>query len=365
MPRTSLNFLANTFFLQDVLPVSKALMYCLKVLPKSVLDNSQFVIQDDCRSRAKKHFGRTVGKGTSQSLGQSLVSGFHLPLDTSFTREGGARDAQRFCSRSPRWLKTSSPPPSSLNLASAISFPETSFHANPPLPLLIPGEFTSIRASAWRPQPSHTKAFYSSSSSSSSGRRGRGAGTRQGCSHCPAQHWLINLSSLHRSRRFQRPSPPSPDATGPGRLCSGQAQQGELHQAVPRSRCGRGLAAPNDRLCLLPAPLPSRRDTDLLPAITGGLQLLGCHKHRHNCSLFSPRPGGTGLPSAAFPQPFANPRGRDGEHQLSNCQNFFSPPIYANVSTRRNIDPAEDFLSPPKTYCSFHANLSCPISPRR
>lgn len=65
-------------------------------------------------------------------------------------------------SRSPQWLKTSSLPLSSLNLASAISFPETSFHANPPLPLLIPGEFTSIRASAWRSQPLHMKAFHSS-----------------------------------------------------------------------------------------------------------------------------------------------------------------------------------------------------------
>uniref|UniRef100_A0A8D0EI70 Uncharacterized protein n=1 Tax=Strix occidentalis caurina TaxID=311401 RepID=A0A8D0EI70_STROC len=51
VPRTSLNFLAKTFFLQDVLPVSNALMCSLKVLPKSVLDNSQFVTQDDCLSK--------------------------------------------------------------------------------------------------------------------------------------------------------------------------------------------------------------------------------------------------------------------------------------------------------------------------
>lgn len=57
VPRTSLNFLANTFFLQDVLPVSKALMHCLKVLPKTVLDNSQFVIQDNCLSKAKNLLG--------------------------------------------------------------------------------------------------------------------------------------------------------------------------------------------------------------------------------------------------------------------------------------------------------------------
>lgn len=41
-------------------------------------------------AKQKKHFGRTVEQGTSQSF----ISGFHLPLDTSFTREGGARDVQ-------------------------------------------------------------------------------------------------------------------------------------------------------------------------------------------------------------------------------------------------------------------------------
>lgn len=137
--------------------------------------------------------------------------------------------------------------------------------------------------------------------------------TSAAASHCPTQHSLRDLRSLHRS--FWRLNPPSLDphtaqkAKAASRLSSGQA--GRAQGQFPGARCGRGLATPNDSLFLLPAPLSFRRDTDLVPAITGGLQLLGYHKLRHNCSLFSLRPGGTGLPSSAFPQPFANPRRRE------------------------------------------------------
>lgn len=143
------------------------------------------------------------------------------PPDTSFTREGGARDAQRICSRSPPWLKTSSPPPSSLNLASAISFPETSFHANPPLPLLIPGEFTSRRASAWRSQPLHMKAFHSS------GRQAEGMWSRDtpvsaladGSRKAPPKQMLLGAQSPQpRSERH-------PAGSAVGRV---RGQQGEL-----------------------------------------------------------------------------------------------------------------------------------------
>lgn len=159
MPRTSLNFLANTFFLQDVLPVSNAPMCCLKVLPKSVLDNSQFVIQDNCLSKEKKHCQRTVGQGTPQSPGQPLISRLYLPIDTSFISKSRAGETQTICSRSLQQLQIPSSPPSSLNLALATSFPETSFHANPPLPLLIPEEFTHAHASVWGSQPSHAEGM--------------------------------------------------------------------------------------------------------------------------------------------------------------------------------------------------------------
>lgn len=136
------------------------------------------------------------------------------------------------------------------------------------------------------------------------------------------------------------PAPRTPQKRqAPSRVCSGQgesATRGAAARQFPGPRCGRGLATPNDSLLSLPAPLSSHRDTDLLPAITGALQLLGYHKHRHNCSLFSLRPGGTGLPSAAFPQPFANPCRREREHQLSNCHNFL-PHQYMQTSALEEI----------------------------
>lgn len=80
MPRISLNFLANTFFLQDILPVNNALMRCLKVLPKSVLDNSQFVTQDDCPSKEKTTAGGLRDKGNPSPWGSPLSLGFITPL---------------------------------------------------------------------------------------------------------------------------------------------------------------------------------------------------------------------------------------------------------------------------------------------
>lgn len=102
MPRTSLNFLANTFFLQDVLPVSKVLMRHLKVLPKSVLDNSQFVIQDDCWSNAKNILGGLWDKGHPSPWDRPLTQGFTSPLTPLSQEKAGRGDAQRICSRSPQ-----------------------------------------------------------------------------------------------------------------------------------------------------------------------------------------------------------------------------------------------------------------------
>lgn len=70
VPRTSLIFLANTFFVQDVLPVTTVLMHCLKVLLKSVLDNSQFVTQESCLSKGK----------TKSPWGSPLSHSFISPL---------------------------------------------------------------------------------------------------------------------------------------------------------------------------------------------------------------------------------------------------------------------------------------------
>lgn len=81
MPRTSLNFLANIFFLQDVLPVSNALMCYLKVLPKSLLDNYQFVTQDDCQCKGKAIAEGLRDKGHPSPWGSNPLSpGFVLLL---------------------------------------------------------------------------------------------------------------------------------------------------------------------------------------------------------------------------------------------------------------------------------------------
>lgn len=80
VPRTSLNFLTNIFFLQDVLPVSNALMCYLKVLSKSLLDNSQFVTQDDCLSKGKAIAKGLRDKGHPCPWGSSSSPGFVLPL---------------------------------------------------------------------------------------------------------------------------------------------------------------------------------------------------------------------------------------------------------------------------------------------
>lgn len=73
-------FLPTHSFLQDVLPVSNALVHCLKVLPKSVLDNSQFVTQDDCPSKEKNIAGGLWDKGHSSAWGSPLSQGFISPL---------------------------------------------------------------------------------------------------------------------------------------------------------------------------------------------------------------------------------------------------------------------------------------------
>lgn len=79
--------------------------------------------------------------------------------------------------------------------------------------------------------------------------------TSAAASHCPTQHSLRDLRSLHRS--FWRLNPPSLDphtaqkAKAASRLSSGQA--GRAQGQFPGARCGRGLATPNDSLfCCLP-----------------------------------------------------------------------------------------------------------------
>lgn len=78
VPRTSLNFFAKAFSLQDVLRVSNAPMSCLNFFPKSSLDNSQFVTQDYCLSK-ENHCQMTIGHGTCRYWGQPLISGQPLP----------------------------------------------------------------------------------------------------------------------------------------------------------------------------------------------------------------------------------------------------------------------------------------------
>lgn len=154
-----------------------------------------------------------------------LSQGFTSPLTPLSQEKAGLE-----MSRSPQWLKTSSLPPSSLNLASAISFPETSFHANPPLPLLIPGEFTSIRASAWRSQPLHMKAFHSS-------RQAEEMWSRVPLPHAAlAAGSPLNHISTFRAQCPQPGFSHTPEAKGSRQALqwAGWEQQGELQGAIPR-----------------------------------------------------------------------------------------------------------------------------------
>lgn len=141
-----------------------------------------------------------MGQGTSQSLGQALNSGFHLPLDTSFTREGRA------------WRC----PEDMFQIPSVVTNPfTTSFQPKLGLSHFVSRDILPCKSSPSSPDPwgihkytcfrlEITTLAHEGISQQQAG----GAGdveqghTSVAASHCPVQHSLMDPRSLHRSGRF-------------------------------------------------------------------------------------------------------------------------------------------------------------------
>lgn len=253
----------------------------------------------------QSHCRRAEGQGTPQSLGQQpLISRLCPPLDTPFTSKGRAGDAWGVCSRSPQQLQTPSPHLSSPSLALASSFPETSFHANPPLPLLIPGEFTRIRTSAWGSQP-HTGSVRHVTAA---GQRGRCAA---GTPVPPPLHCALQMLW-----RASAPQPGSSPSTGgkPSRWAlprlGGQARAAAARH-LPGPWRGRALVTPNDSpfSCLRPSSPETPTHCQQLQAFAAPQLPSTRTSSSSQPALAAAR--GTALPSPTSPEPFANPHRRE------------------------------------------------------
>jgi len=164
-------------------------MSCPKVLPKAALDNSHFVTQDYCLSKEKKYQCQKIREQGTPCCTSSPLSGDIFPPLIAFMQSWRSPE-EPF--QIPQRFQASSPPPSSWSQALSTSFPETSSHVNPPLPLLIPGEFTRRHASAAGSQPSHVHDVLQQAGRDRDAQQEHPTGCPIGCDPFQGPSWASN-----------------------------------------------------------------------------------------------------------------------------------------------------------------------------